>query len=244
MSTFADLGFPFPIFEAPASEATNYVGVGVCRLCEANDRPCLDLKDDDLIRSCPSCGAVNGLVASGRPIETFCRACEAPVSFPEQSDDDSPFLVCAECLRAGRMAIAKETEFGFVDWEEAVEGLTRHLPEPPESDQFEVVPIRDSFGARIPGESLWELLRSPGYPSWQGENWLFHCRRPMIYKGTWESIAKTHQHPDRPAIFKGLFADDDPYREWDHEEFEYGSPTLYIFQCRDCGLHRAHHDCD
>jgi hypothetical protein len=31
--TFADLGIPFPLFEAPAKEASEYKSLGRCKLC-------------------------------------------------------------------------------------------------------------------------------------------------------------------------------------------------------------------
>src|SRR5262245_47501367 len=34
MTTFADLGIPFPLFEAPTSEASGAVGLSSCLLCE------------------------------------------------------------------------------------------------------------------------------------------------------------------------------------------------------------------
>lgn len=43
MTTFAELGIPFPLFEAPTSEASDYVGLSSCRLCEVKSRHCFRL---------------------------------------------------------------------------------------------------------------------------------------------------------------------------------------------------------
>jgi uncharacterized protein CbrC (UPF0167 family) len=40
--TFADLGIPFPLFEAPAKEASEYKGLGRCKLCGTGQAHCFE----------------------------------------------------------------------------------------------------------------------------------------------------------------------------------------------------------
>ncbi len=54
MATFADLGIPFPLFEAPTTEASDYAGVATCRLCGGKGCHCFEV--GHLILSCPTCG--------------------------------------------------------------------------------------------------------------------------------------------------------------------------------------------
>jgi uncharacterized protein CbrC (UPF0167 family) len=41
-----------------------------------------------------------------------------------------------------------------------------------------------------------ELLRTPSYPSIQGERWLFCCKGPMTYVGQWSRQKFTEMAPD------------------------------------------------
>ena len=64
MTTFAELGVPFPLFEAPTSEASEYVQRSTCGLCGGGGRHCFRLHIGcAVIVPCPSCGVENGLDA-------------------------------------------------------------------------------------------------------------------------------------------------------------------------------------
>jgi hypothetical protein len=39
MTTFADLGIPFPLFEAPTKEAGDYIGLSMCSLSAVRRSP-------------------------------------------------------------------------------------------------------------------------------------------------------------------------------------------------------------
>jgi hypothetical protein len=55
MATFADLGIPFLLFEAPTDEPSDYAGLATCRLCGGRNRHCFELGiGDALILPCPS----------------------------------------------------------------------------------------------------------------------------------------------------------------------------------------------
>jgi uncharacterized protein CbrC (UPF0167 family) len=246
MATFADLGIPFPLFEAPTTEASEYAGLATCRLCGRRDRHCFELGiGDALILPCPACGVQNGLDAHDRA-DTPCRSCGTPVLFPESLRAKKQLLACYDCLRAGEAAMTKDTEFGMVSWDQAFQGVTNGVPGLA-TDQFEVVPIdpdEDWYGVRVPGEHLWELLRTPGFHSWQDERWLFCCRRPMTYLGGWRDAMQSIRPDDPNALFEGLFDPDDEARRWGFEEFEAGSPSLYDYHCLSCNRLRATWDCD
>ena len=128
MPTFADLGIPFPLFEAPTDEASDYAGPATCRLCGAKDRHCFDLGiGDALILPCPACGTENGLDADDRA-DTYCRSCGSPVPFPEPLRAKKQLLACYDCLREGKAAKTKDTEFGMVSWDQAFQGVTNGVP--------------------------------------------------------------------------------------------------------------------
>lgn len=244
MPTFADLGIPFPLFEAPTTEASYYVGIAACNLCGAEGRHCFGLGGgDELSLPCPACGVENCSFKGG---PKDCRECGATVPFPEVSRDENRPLACYDCVRAGKTAMTKMTEFGMVSWDQAVEGVT-HGESGLRTDQFEVVPIdpdEDWYGVRVPHEHLWELLRTPGFNSWQGECWLFCCRRPMAYLGGWRNAVESIRPDDPTAFYKSLFDPDDEARDWDSEVFASGSPSLYVYRCLECGRFRSTQDCD
>ena len=246
MSTFADLGIPFPLFEAPTTEASDYAGIATCRLCSGRDRHCFKLGNGDaLILPCPSCGTENGFDARGRA-DAPCRSCGSPFPFPEPLKAKKEILVCYDCLRAGKASIMKVTEFGLVSWDEAFRGITNGEPGL-RTDQFEVVPIdpdEDWYGVRVPTEHLWELLRTPGFHSWQGERWLFCCRQPMAFLGGWRNAVELLRPDDPSVFFEALFDPDDEARGWGFDSFESGSPSLYVYRCRTCDRCRATYDCD
>jgi len=246
VTTFADLDIPFPLFEAPTHEASDYAGLATCRLCRRGERHCFELgMGDALILPCPACGSENGLSAKDRG-DVPCRSCGGLIVFPPSLVAKKQVLACYDCLREGKAAIAHDTEFGLVAWEQAVEGVTNGAPGL-RTEQFEVVtidPAEDWYGARIPSQDLWELLRTPVFHSWQGESWLFCCSRPMTYLGGWSSVVQSLQPNDPDAFLLALFGPDDEARSWGSEPFLEGSVSLYVYRCRACGRRRATYDSD
>jgi uncharacterized protein CbrC (UPF0167 family) len=246
MPTFAELGIPFPLFEAPTDEASDYVYPIVCRLCGGRDRHGFELGGGDaLILPCPACGVENGLRADDRA-DAHCRSCGLFIPFPEPLKVKKQLFVCDDCLRAGKAAMTKDTEFGLVACDQAFQGVTHGVPGL-QTDQFEVVPIdpgEDCSGVRVPSEHLWELLRTPGFHSWQGERWLFCCRRPMIFLGGWCSVMKLLRPADPRAFFEGLIDPDDGPVDRVWEGVGSGDVCLYVYRCPSCGRHRATWDTD
>src|SRR5262249_55278095 len=212
MTTFAELGVPFPLFEAPTSEASDYVGLSSCRLCGGRDRHCFVLDIGcALIQPCPACGVDNGLDVHDRN-DVPCRSCRSTVPFPESLKNKKNLHICYTCLRAGKGAITTDTEFGMVSWEQAFQGITHRVPGLRSSD-FQLWPIdpdEDWYAVRVPQEHLVELLRTPTYGTWQGERWLFCCKRPMTYLGEWATLLKSPRRPDDPrASFEEVIDPED-----------------------------------
>jgi len=250
MTTFAELGVPFPLFEAPVSEASEYVGLSSCRLCGARSRHCFALHIGcAVIRPCPACGVENGLDAHDR-CATPCRSCGSAVPFPEPLRGEKDIHICHGCLRAGRAAITKSTEFGMVSWGQAFQGITHGVPGL-QTGQFERVLLdaeEDWYGVRVPREHLFELLRTPGFNTWQDETWLFCCQRPMTYIGEWASVTKSQFQGAEPrTVFESVFDPDDSSKEWVWERLsgrKWDTICVYVFQCKTCNGFRSTWDMD
>jgi hypothetical protein len=282
--TFAALGIPFPLFEAPISEASEYLALSQCALCGERRRHCFKLGvGDAIIVSCPQCSVQNGLSVSKQQA-VRCRACGSVIRFPELLS--KPLCVCYLCLRNGKAAMTKDTEFGMVSWEQAFAGVTHGLPGLGlNQSDFELVSLGSGWvGTRVPQEHLFELLswtlsislslrritrifvekrclriyqgylnlcrihqmdkvelRTPTYLTWQGERWLFCCKAPMVYLGTWEQDQFANYAPgvDGRALFDAVV-------EGGNEALWEGNlhdvTEIYVFRCSKCGRLRAHWD--
>ena len=150
MTTFADLGIPFPLFAAPTGEASEYVGLAACVLCGRPRQHCFVLRIGcAVLLPCPACATLNGLDTSDRRA-TPCRVCHREVPFPDGLKDKT-INVCYACLRAGKAAITKDTEFGMASWEQAFAGVTHGVPGL-RTDEFETVLVdaeEDWYGVRL-----------------------------------------------------------------------------------------------
>ncbi len=246
MNTFAELGIPFPLYEAPIDTAddSDYSGRGRCCICGTPDSPCFSLGiGKALIIDCPECGAANGLDVdnkSGVP----CRVCETVVDLPDRVAAKKEPKTCYHCLRAGKAALTKATEFGLVSWDQAFSGVTNGVPGL-RQDQFEPVVLdaeENWLGVKLPQEIMFELLRTPTYGTWQGERWLFCCRNPMTYVGEWQR----RQFNDNAADGNGeqlyySVVEGVPTDSWDALGQRI---AVYVFACKQCGRRRAHWDAD
>jgi uncharacterized protein CbrC (UPF0167 family) len=245
MTTFADLGIPFPLFEAPTSETGDYVGLSTCSLCHARNRHCFVLDIGcAVIQPCPACGVINGLDANDRE-DKECRSCQVLIPFPELLKQAENVRICYGCLRDGRGAITKDTEFGMVSWEQAFQGVTNGVPGL-QTDEFERVLIdaeEEWYGVRMPQEHLYELLRTPTFTTWQGELWLFCCKQPMTYIGAWSSLQKSAD--EAQGFFNEVVDPNEPSKEWLWEAISRNSGVcLYVFRCKRCGRFRSTYDMD
>ena len=244
--TFTDLGIPFPLFEAPAEEASHYHGLATCSLCGLPDRHTFEMGiGADLIIPCPHCHTENPLDVDDRQ-NVSCRNCGYIVPFP---DYDTPILVCYQCWRSDRAAFTIDTELGMVTWEHAVKGETHGAPDLHTTD-FELIPEHPDHpeawsAARVPSEMLLELVRTPAYVTWQGERWLFHCKQPMVYIGPWQQADFDRHSPDGDGRALYMQITEDPFEDLWEEGGEMSSLMyVYVFRCPACNALRAHWDSD
>ena len=237
MATFAELGFPFPLFEAPIADA-EYHGAGICSLCRENAVICFELDIGCAVMlSCDRCGTDNGLDASDRR-PAPCRKCAQLIPFPPIA---GPILSCYSCLRAGTAAITKNTELGMVSWEQAFDGMTHGAPRLNHPD-FEMIPTdSDWVRARLSQATMFELLRTPNYMSIQGECWLFCCKQPMFFVGCWsrEEFSRRAPDGDGQSYFDSVVKGVVPGLWEDRLHDETG---VYVFRCQTCGRYKAHWD--
>jgi uncharacterized protein CbrC (UPF0167 family) len=246
MPTYSALGIPFPLYEAQVepSDDSDYAGRGTCRICGVVDTHCFYLGiGTALIIPCPSCSIDNGLDVSDKA-SANCRRCGSSIPFPTSIATKKEPKVCYSCLRAGKVAFTKDTEFGMISEQEAYSGVTNGVPGL-EQDQFEAIVVdaeEDWVGVKIPREVMCELLRTPCYGTWQGECWLFCCRYPMTFVGEWGPEHFEERAADGAAeeLFNSVVEDVLP-RAW--HTLGIGI-SVYVFECKRCGKLRAHHDSD
>jgi uncharacterized protein CbrC (UPF0167 family) len=238
MATFADLGAPFPLFEAPVDDASEFVGRGICGLCAAQSEVCFELGiGSDVVVSCATCGTEVGLDAEDREDRT-CTQCGESLAFPPVPER---LLCCFSCLRHGRAAITKDTELGMVTWEYASAGVTHGLPGLYRSD-FEMVPTdSDWVGARVDRRLLLEMVRTPTYSTIQGERWKFCCQQPMVFLGSWSQDEFTAGAPDGDGkAFFTVILGEDVSGLWEDELHDITG--VYVFKCRICSRLAGHWD--
>lgn len=240
MTTFADLGIAFKLFEAPVEDASDYIGVQNCDLCGLSDRHCFRCGVGAYIKTnCSKCGLrkfVQGCDAFGAQ----CDQCGSKLL--DQTGPEEHPLVCFDCLRSGQASITKDTEFGMVTYQEASKGQTHGVPGLT-TTMFETVPTGDGewMAAKVPSEHLTELTRTPGYHSWQGDIWLFCCKTPMVFCGEWKQPDFEAQAADGDALSlaRSMVAVDE-HRYWG-DAFP-DQLSFYVFRCQQCDGRRAHTD--
>lgn len=240
MPTFADLGIPFPLFEADVGRAAEYVGVRRCSLCGTSGVHCFELGiGADIIVKCPSCERENPLDADDKK-GTDCHDCFKPVSFPPVGKSGQLFA-CYHCLRSGKAALTKDTVLGMVRWEDAQRGITHGVPGLTTTD-FETVPKEDGWvAARVSKDDLLELVRTPTYSTIQGDRWQFCCRRPMTFIGEWDRDDFDRNAPDGDGkAFFGEIVQDVVEGLW--EDKLHDITGIYVFRCKHCGRLTAHWD--
>ena len=245
--TFSELGIPFPLFEAPVENAAGYAGQETCGFCRAKDRPCFELGiGDDVMVVCPHCQTENGLDADDKA-SGACINCGKTLSFPADSANEDPLYICYACLRTGGAAITKDTVFGMIRWQEAQKGQTHGIPgNAPRLPQTDVEWVEAEGGwkaARLASDMMWELLRTPNYTTWQGEQWQFDGQEPMLYVGEWNQNAFNNHAPggNGKAFFDEIVTDglDD---QWDY--LNEAMPCVYVFRSTTQEKYAAHWDAD
>jgi uncharacterized protein CbrC (UPF0167 family) len=88
---------------------------------------------------------------------------------------------------------------------------------------------------------MFELLRTPSYLTIQGEQWLFCCKAPMVFVGSWSRDRFTKEAPDGDgrAYFESIVADPVPGL-W--EDQLHDATGIYVFRCPACRRLKAHWD--
>ncbi len=261
MTTFAELGISFPLFDAPIHYAAAFVESARCNI-RGNDQQYFYSQSEVVwIEGCRWCGAENklpqNLLEGGRLLN--CQNCGLINEPGRVARSGKTTLMCFKCVKAENVQFPKDTEFGMVGEEHAVSGVTGGVPGL-ETDQFEVVVIEQNWtgtdhpteqdvwsGARVPSELLWELLWTPRFFGWQEERWLFCCRQPMVYMGRWPDLKKRFRPKDPGALFAKIYAstgDDTPCDDWARaaRDFEGGDPLMHVFRRRSCEQFRAYID--
>jgi uncharacterized protein CbrC (UPF0167 family) len=229
----------FRLFRAPLSEAGNAVEGVDCSLCGASSVVGFALGiGAEVLVACAACGLVAALDADERA-GAPCARCGTTVDFPAGGER---IFACQACLGAGRAAITKDTELGMVRWMDAQEGRTHGLPGF-HSTEWPTSPPTDDGWVRVvvPREHLLELVRTPAYPSIQGERWLFCCREPMAFLGEWSRERFAREAPDGNgrALFEAVVEEAVPGL-WEDELHDVTG--IYVFECCRCARRRAHWD--
>jgi len=99
----------------------------------------------------------------------------------------------------------------------------------------------DWIRARLPKEIMFELLRTPGYSTIQGEEWQFCCKEPMVFLGQWKRDDFNNHAPDGQgeALFRKAVKDIVPGL-WEDELHDVTG--IYVFRCPKCSRMTAHWD--
>ncbi|NUR70842.1 MAG: hypothetical protein HOU81_08470 [Hamadaea sp.] len=235
----------FALYTADLSTAAGFAGAGSCAVCAQQAAKCFRLEvGTAVIHTCNGCGSPTAISSDAHSLaEASCPRCSRTLAAHPLSEDQ---LVCTSCLSAGRAAFTKDTEFGMVRWEDAVAGRTHGVPGLSSAGGLATVPAEDGWtSVLVDPEVLLELVRTPTYITWQGEQWLFCCQRPMTFIGEWsqQELAQ-HSDGDLASTFLVVFDDAQPWVL----EYMPASPTVntdwgfYAFRCRHCDRVRGHFD--
>src|SRR5262249_20371074 len=159
---------PFRLYRAAVEASADYAGSGICALCATatDGRLALGIGADVIYR-CTRCEEQFAVEAEehDRRAKT-CPHCGMVVDGYRLGDDPA---ICYPCLRAGRAALTKDTEFGMVRWSDAVQGRTHGVPELTRTDPGFSLAEPDPEGwvvVNIPPLVLQELVRTPTYSTW------------------------------------------------------------------------------
>lgn len=176
-----------------------------------------------------------------------CAYCSAPVEVRFKH-------ACYTCFRAGKVLdFAKDTELGMVRLGDVAEGLTHGMPAsaaPPGYEQAPSITHAAKGGEewvriRVDGDALAELLRTPQYDAWQGEQWLFCCKLPMVFVGALnEARLERMRDPQetREEFVAKLLRVDTRTAHARTLDILAARIGMYVFRCDTCSRHRAHWD--
>jgi hypothetical protein len=194
---FAELGIPFPLFEADVRNASDYKGLATCVLCGQTRVHCFGV--NEVIVPCSHCDC--DMAFDTRQDEQMtCPRCGVTHMLPALPRDQyRKILVCYACLRAGRAAFDHDTIVGMVAWEHVQAGHTLELPvEPePEPDRQARPPtlLADGTSVMLPIGPEGPLYAGPA--ARQGFEHVVVARRPFGPGGPeldWEAVRVPQVH--------------------------------------------------
>lgn len=173
-----------------------------------------------------------------------CRCCNKMADIRFESS-------CYSCFRRGLSNKSMDTELGLIFQDLALLGRTHGLPlNPPYIlDDYELTPHpidpnfpdHEWFYVHISPTWLLELLRTPSYRTWQGERWLFCCKRPMVFRGSFPSTMFSNELSQIENNIRRFL--ESP--RWERALANgHSSHTYYAFTCDTCERLRFHEDCD
>lgn len=233
MTTFDDLGIPFPLYKAPVETCASYVGERICVVSGEARRHCFQA-DGWFLRTCPSCGleTVHDLFY-GR---SNCYECKEPLPEPAET------CVSYEELRAGRAGFGRDTVYGLVTRRELETGWCDGYS----GRSYPGVETRTSESGRlqirVPTQELVQLSSTPDYLAIQGACWRFSETRPLVYVGVWkqEDFAKNApQGMTGRDFFLDILEDADP-RLWE----SFGWIEVHVFKDDEKNTLTAYYDMD
>lgn len=236
MTTFAELGIPFPLYRGPVDGCSDYHGPGVSSISRGASDHCFKLGiGGSLVLECSAC----------RQVVTHDCGDSGPVSCPVCSERLIPesqdkILVSYEELRQGFGLIVKDTEIGMISDEQYRDGYSHGCPSAESLHGFDVIQgPKGWYHAKLDKHDMYELLRTPKYGTWQGERWLFHQRKPMIFLGEWSGADFERNRGDKNLrdyyldVLDADFSDFYDRRDW---------VSKYVFQSVDGSVIRGHFD--
>ena len=230
---------PFRLFDAPLSDCYEYLGGGRCDLCGKQAAHVFTLGvGSDTFQACPHCNEP-AHIDSRPPVALRCHRCGTGI--PARLLPEEP-VCCAECLRLGLAAVTKDTELGMVRWEDARDGWTHGLPVSRLAGWELSEPNADGWSrVRVPSDLLLEHVRTPAYGTIQGDHWLFCCKAPMIFVGTWSRERFSSEAMDgNGSALLDLYLGRHIPGLWEDELHD--QTGIYVFRCNACGKRRAHWD--
>ena len=239
--SFAQLGIPFPLYEAAVETCSDFIGRGECSVCARDEQWIFDASGE-LVVACSKCGRNNALTCVFKA-DSVCTNCAAPVVWPLARA--SQITVCYDCLRAGRVYLNHDMALGLIEWKDAERGWIEFYRIDDLDPIIVATPVegeemmrRYEFGRG----DLVELGRTPVYSTWQSERWLFHCGHPMVYLGQPLESPESEVAPEIAAALREVVQS----QGWDFEPWadESSRTCVYLFRCQICGGFGGHSDCD
>jgi uncharacterized protein CbrC (UPF0167 family) len=137
--------------------------------------------------------------------------------------------------------LTRDTEYGMVSWEQLESGWTHGVPGATHP-QLETRLEEGWTQVRLPADVISELLRTPGFSTWQGDTWLFHGTDPLVFVGEWSRSdfeARCPSGVSPSAFFASIVRHSEP-ATWDSLE----GIGVYVFRDAKTGKFDGYYDFD